>query len=78
MTNELLQNPESIGMLIAGALTIGIFIYIFIFSVLQVRQIRILQGKVSTDMDNTISITTYIYLVVQIILFVIALIFLSM
>lgn len=76
MIDELLKNPENLGRLIASAIAIGVFLYIIALSVLQVRQIFLLQQKVKTDADSVIRISTFAYLIIQVVLFVIALLFL--
>lgn len=78
MINELLNNPAQLGRLIAVAVTVAVFVYIIILSFLQMRQIRILQQKVQTDGDNAARIITFVYLIVQIGLFALALLFLNL
>ncbi|BDQ05064.1 MAG: hypothetical protein KatS3mg084_0582 [Candidatus Dojkabacteria bacterium] len=73
---DLLINPDQLGGLLFSAVVIFFFIYSVILSLLQVRQINILQRKVNTPFDNGIKILTYIYLFVQILLFVIVLVLL--
>ncbi len=76
MIDEVFNNPESFGRLIAIGITIGIFLYIIILSILQVRQIALFHRKVKTDVDGIVRVATYVYLVIQVTLFVIALRFL--
>lgn len=73
---ELLANPDSLGGLLFTSAVVCFFIYILILSVLQLRQISILQKKVSTPADSVVKVATYIYLLVQILLFVIVLVLL--
>ncbi len=73
---ELLANPDSLGGLLFTSAVVCFFIYILILSVLQLRQISILQKKVSTPADSVVKVATYIYLFVQILLFVIVLVLL--
>lgn len=77
MIDNLLTNPDQLGRLLVTAIVIIFFLYIIILSFLQVRQIRILQEKVQTDADNLILIVNYAYLLVQIILFIVVLLFIS-
>lgn len=77
MIDNLLTNPDQLGSLLVTAIVIIFFLYIIILSFLQVRQIRILQEKVQTDADNLILIVNYAYLLVQIILFIVVLLFIS-
>lgn len=53
-----------------------LFIVIVVYSILQVRQIGILQQMVSTDADKVMRFFSYIYLLIQIVLFVVALLIL--
>jgi small-conductance mechanosensitive channel len=52
------------------------FIYIILYSVLQVRQIGILQEKVHTNADTVMKVLSYVFLLIQIVLFVVALLIL--
>jgi len=76
MIEEILLNPERLARILGIIFVVGAFIYIIILSFLQVRQIRILQDKVQTDADNAVKLFTYGYIVFQVILFVIAILFL--
>jgi len=75
MIDQLLANPNQILNLIGITFIVGVFVYILVLAVLQVRQIRILQDKVQTDADGGVRIVTYVYLLFQLILFVIAILF---
>lgn len=75
MIDQIINNPEALGRLIAIAITVGVFIYIIILSILQSRQIHILQQKVQTDGDSSVRVATYVYVVVQLVLFGLALLF---
>lgn len=76
MIEEILLNPERLARVLGIIFVVGIFIYIIILAFLQVRQIRILQDKIQTDADNAVKIFTYGYIIFQVILFVIAILFL--
>lgn len=49
-------------------------IYIIIRSLLEIRQIKILQEKIKTPVDSTMNLLNIIYLIIQLIIFVIILI----
>ena len=77
MIENLFANPAQVGRFLGIAIVVGVFVYIIILAFLQVRQIRILQEKVQTDADGTVRVITYVYLVFQLILFVIALLYIG-
>lgn len=52
------------------------FMYIIIYGFLQVRQLKVLQQRVSTSSDNLYNFVAYIYLLVQILIFVVTLLML--
>lgn len=76
MFEQILINPDQFAKVFAMIIVAGVFLYIIVLSFFQVRQIRILQDKVQTDVDMIVRIITYAYLIIQIILFVIAILFL--
>jgi uncharacterized MnhB-related membrane protein len=53
-----------------------LFTYILIYSFLQVRQVRVLQGKIQTSADSALRFFSYIYFIVQILIFVVTLLLL--
>lgn len=53
-----------------------IFGYIIIHSFLQIRQLRVLQGRVKTDADGLLRLLSYVYLLIQILIFVVTLLIL--
>ena len=53
-----------------------IFLYILIYSFLQVRQVGVLQGKVKTSVDPMLRSFSYVYFIIQLIIFVVVLIIL--
>jgi hypothetical protein len=57
---------------ILSAIVAVIFLGIIIYSAFQARQIGVLQGKVSTNVDPLLRIFAYAYLLVQILIFVVA------
>jgi hypothetical protein len=76
MIDQLFNDPENVLGVLASAITLGVFIYIIILSVLQARQVQLLQQKVHTDADSLIRFSLLAYILIQILLFVIVLLFL--
>ncbi len=76
MIDQIFSDPENFARILVFAIAAGTFIYIIILAILQVRQIFLLQKKVQTSADGVVRILTFIYLAVQVALFVIALLFL--
>jgi hypothetical protein len=74
--NDILLNPGQLAKTILIIFTVGVFIYIIILSILQARQVRLLQQKVQTDADGFVRFMTYLYIFLQILLFVFAFLFL--
>jgi hypothetical protein len=57
-------------------LVVALFVYIIIYSILQIRQVSLLQKKVQTNIDGSLKFISYVYLLVQVLLFVLALLIL--
>lgn len=53
-----------------------IFLYIIIYSFFQVRQLRVLQDRVRTAGDSTMTLLSYLYLLIQVLIFVVTLLIL--
>jgi hypothetical protein len=73
-TNDLLSGK--IPPVIWTILFTVVFVYIIIYGFLQVRQLKVLQDKVSTPGDKWITLTAYLYLLIQVLLFVVTLLIL--
>lgn len=76
MINDFFNNPEMIWPLLKLVFIILFFLYIIIYSVLQVRQLIILQDKVRTSVDFANRIVGIIYILIQVLIFVLVLLLL--
>lgn len=59
-----------------SAITVALFGYILAYAFFQSRQIRLIQTKVITNVDRLITLFSYLYLILQIVIFVVVLLIL--
>lgn len=72
MIDQLMSDLMKFLIFFGAIFVVGAFVYIVVLSVLQVRQVRLLQEKVQTDADDKVRLATYVYLIIQLLIFVIA------
>ncbi len=66
----------SVPTFLATIVIVGFFLYILFYSILQVRQLKVLKNRIVTDADGMFSIIAYIYLAIQFLIFVVTLLIL--
>lgn len=71
MIETLITQPGQVLNYIVIALVIIFFTYTLGRSLLEVRQIKILQQKVKTNIDSTLNILNIVYILIQLAIFVI-------
>ena len=76
MINDFFNNPDAVWDLLKLLFVIIFFLYIIIYSILQVRQIIILQDKVRTSADFANRIIGVVYILIQLLIFVVVLLLL--
>ena len=74
MINEILNNPAVAWAYLKYVAVIIFFVYVIIYSILQVRQVRILQDKVRTNIDIPVRILGAGYILLQVLIFIFVLI----
>lgn len=71
---DILTKPDLLGTYIFNTTVIIFFLYIIFKSLLEIRQIRILQQKIKTPVDQTLNLFNLFYVLILLIIFVIILI----
>lgn len=71
---DILTKPDLFGTYIFNTIVIIFFVYIIFKSLLEIRQIRILQQKIKTPVDQTLNLFNLFYVLILLIIFVIILI----
>lgn len=71
---DILTKPDLLGTYIFNIVVIIFFLYIIFKSLLEIRQIRILQQKIKTPVDQTLNLFNLFYVLILLIIFVIILI----